>query len=146
MKIQSKWVEKMKFTAEDESNKIVMDAKSPIGTGLGLTPKHLLLAGICGCTGMDVVALLKKYKQPFESLEINAESALTEGSYPAVFKDIKLIFKVNGPVDSTKLLEAISLSQTKFCGVTAMISKSVPISYTVDLNGETIGSGKADFL
>jgi putative redox protein len=145
MKLQCKWNEKMKFTAEADGHQVSMDAKSPIGGDSAMTPKHLLLAGISGCTAMDVVALLKKYKQPFESLDVDADAELTEGVFPAVFKEVKLIFRLKGAVDPARILEAVKLSQTKYCGVTAMVSKSVPVTYSVELNGESIGSGKADF-
>lgn len=135
----------MKFTAIADEHRVPMDAKPPIGEDSAMTPKHLLLAGISGCTAMDVIALLKKYKQPVESLEVDADTDLTTGSYPVVFKEIKLVFKLKGQIDASKALEAIKLSQTKYCGVTAMVSKSVPVSYTVELNGESIGSGLADF-
>jgi putative redox protein len=145
MKLQCKWNDKMKFTAEAEGHQVLMDAKSPIGTDTAMTPKHFLLAGICGCTAMDVAALLRKHKQAFESLEVDADAALTEGSFPTLFKEVKLIFKVTGTVDSEKLLESVKLSQTKYCGVTAMVVKAVPITYTVELNGVSIGTGVADF-
>jgi putative redox protein len=145
MKLVCNWNEKMKFTAEADQHKVEMDTKPPIGTDTALTPKQLLLAGICGCTGMDVVALLKKYKQPLEKLHIEAETTLTEGIYPAVFKEVRLIFKVSGEVDPAKVVEAVTLSQTKYCGVSAMVSKSVPISYSIELNGKVIGTGTANF-
>lgn len=145
MNLKCIWNEKMKFTAESEGHKVSMDALAPVGGGSAMTPKQLLLAGICGCTGMDVVALLKKYKQSFESFEVNAEGVVSEGVHPVVFKEIKLIFKANGPVEAAKFLEAVRLSQTKYCGVTAMVSKAVPIFYTIELNGANIGSGQADF-
>ncbi len=145
MKLQCKWNEKMKFTAQADGFELPMDAKSPIGESSAMTPKQLLLAGISGCTAMDVVALLKKYKQSFESLEVDANAQLTEGVYPAVFKEVSLVFKVQGAVDPSRLLEAVKLSQSKYCGVSAMVSKSVLITYAVELNGQNIGSGQADF-
>ena len=135
----------MKFTAEADDHRVQMDAKSPIGTDAALTPKQLLLAGICGCTAMDVVALLKKNKQPLENFEVEADAVTTEGVHPAVFKEVKLTFHLKGELDAQKVLEAVRLSQTKYCGVSAMVSQSVPISYTVNLNGDSIGVGKADF-
>ncbi len=144
MKLQCKWNEKMAFSAEADGHKIMMDAKAPIGADSAMTPKHLVLAGICGCTGMDIAALLRKYKQPVESLDISAETELTDG-YPAVFKEVKLSFQLKGALEATKVLEAIHLSQTKYCGVSAMIVKSTPIHYTVELNGERIGAGQAAF-
>lgn len=145
MKLICNWNGKMKFTAEADNHKVEMDTKSPIGTDSALTPKQLLLAGICGCTAMDVAALLKKYKQSLDSFQIEADTSLTEGVHPAIFKEVRLVFKLKGHLDSKKVLEAVTLSQTKYCGVSAMVSKAVPISYTVELNGEKIGEGHADF-
>jgi putative redox protein len=145
MKLTCKWNEKMRFTAEANGHQVSMDAKSPIGSDSAMTPKHLLLAGICGCTSMDVAALLKKYRQPLEALEVYADAEIREGEQPAIFKEIKLIFKVSGQIDSEKLIEAVRLSQTKYCGVSAMVSATVPISYTIELNKTVIATGLADF-
>jgi putative redox protein len=145
MKLNCTWNEGLKFTASSNSHSVSMDAKPPLGTDTALSPKQLLFAGICGCTGMDVVALLRKYKQPLESFHIDAETTLTEGGYPQIFKEVRLVFKVTGPLDAEKVMEAVTLSQTKYCGVSAMVSPAVPITYTVELNGNKIGSGQADF-
>lgn len=145
MKLQCHWNDKMRFTAQSGGHEIQMDTNAPIGSDTALTPKQLLVAGICGCTAMDVVALLKKHKQPLESFEVEADATPTEGVYPAIYKEIKLTFKLKGELDAAKVLEAVSLSQTKYCGVSAMVSKAVPISYTVELNGKIIGAGRADF-
>jgi len=145
MKIKCSWQDKMHFTAAADEFKIEMDASPPLGKNAGPTPKQLLLAGICGCTGMDVAALLRKHKQSVTSLVIESHSESTEGKHPAVFKFVKLTFKVQGEVDPDKLIEAVKLSQTQYCGVSAMVSKVVPISYEIELNGKNIGEGKADF-
>lgn len=145
MKTRTVWKEKMLFSGEAGDNQTVMDAKSPIGTGKGLTPKELLALSISGCTGMDVAALLKKYRQPMDSLAVDADVTMTENVYPTVFSNVQLTFEVTGGVDKEKLIEAVRLSQTKYCGVTAMVSKAVPIHYRIVLNGEEIGTGKADF-
>jgi putative redox protein len=145
MKIQCTWHEKMRFSAEADQHKTEMDTKPPIGEGSAHSPKQLLLAAICGCTGMDVVALLKKYKQPIESFQVDAEADSTEGKQPVVFKSVRLTFQLAGPLDSVKVLEAVHLSQTRYCGVSAMLSKATPIFYTVELNGGNIGEGRAEF-
>lgn len=145
MKLSTLWNGKMRFSAGTEDFAIPLDAKAPIGEGSALTPKHMLLAAACGCTGMDLVALLKKHKQPLEGLEIEAEVATTEGVQPVVFTSMKLTFQLRGQVDPARALEAIRLSQTKYCGVSAMLTKAFPISYTVFLNGELLGSGEARF-
>lgn len=145
MKLQCTWNEKMRFTAQSDHHKVDMDTKTPLGDDSAMTPKQLLLAGICGCTAMDVVALLKKYKQPLESLSIESDATPTEGIHPAVFERVHLLFNLKGQLDPEKVLESVSLSQTKYCGVSAMVSKAVPISYTVELNGQRIGTGHAKF-
>lgn len=145
MKVVTKWNEGMKFTSESGPHQVVMDARSPIGKDGGFTPKELVVAGIAGCTGIDVVSLLKKYKEPLESLEISAEVNQTQGGYPVVFKDVTLLYSFTGKLNKDKVFEAVVLSQTKYCGVTAMIAETSPVQYEVTLNGEVIGAGKADF-
>ena len=145
MKLKSVWSEKMRFIADVDNHSVPMDTKPPIGEDTAITPKQMLVAAICGCTGMDVVALLKKYQQPLSKFEIEAEASVTEGSHPIVFKKVQLVFKIEGALEKEKVLEAITLSQTKYCSVSAMLSKSFPIHYTVQLNSENIGAGSAQF-
>ena len=145
MKAVLNWKEGMKFEAQAGDNKAPMDAKSPIGTGTAMTPKELVAAGLAGCTAMDVVAYLKKMKQQLDSLEISANIETTQKGYPAVFTHALLTFTATGSVQGADLIEAVHLSQTKYCGVSAMLVKAFPIEYKIILNGEEIGSGKADF-
>jgi len=145
MKIQTTWQEKMRFKSVTGDHQIVIDAHSPIGNDAGFTPKELVAAAIAGCTGLDVVSLLKKYKEPLESLEITTDVEQTEKGYPTVFKNVWLVFNFKGNLTKEKVLEAVRLSQTKFCGVTAMIVKTAPIHYKVLLNGIEIGTGEAAF-
>src|SRR5690606_6375283 len=111
----------------------------------GASPKELVAMGLGGCTAMDVIALLKKHKQPPQSFLVNVEVQTSTGGHPAVFEKAVLRFVVNGAVDADKLLEAVKLSQTKYCGVSAMLSKALPIEYKVVLNGTEIGAGSANF-
>lgn len=135
----------MRFVADVDNHSVPMDTKPPIGEDTAITPKQMLVAAICGCTGMDVVSLLKKYHQPLSKFEIEAEASVTEGAHPIVFKEVQLVFKIEGALEKEKVLEAITLSQTKYCSVSAMLSKSFPIHYTVQLNSENIGAGNAQF-
>jgi putative redox protein len=151
MKTKTIWKEKMLFDgvnvveAPNESHEVKMDAKSPIGSGKGFTPKELVALGVSGCTAMDVAALMKKYKQNVTTFEVEANVTLSEKKMPTVFTNVKLTFHMTGPVDKDKYIEAVTLSQTKYCGVTAMLLKAVPVHYTIVLNGEQIGMGEAQF-
>lgn len=144
MKMQMKWNDKMSLTAESEGNTVSMDAKAPLGAGAAMTPKHLLAAGLCGCTAMDVIALMKKHKQNLTHFTIDADITTTD-THPMVFSKAVLLFKLEGELDTAKVLEAVTLSQTKYCGVSAMLSKAFPISYRVFVNGTEIGSGESVF-
>ena len=138
MKIETKWTEKMMFVSSAEGHEVKMDTKSPIGTDTALSPKQLVVAGLAGCTAMDVVALMRKHKQPIESFEIEAEVEKSAGGYPEVFTNVLLIFKLRGDLDHAKVREAVTLSQTKYCGVSAMLSKAFPIKYRIEINGAQI--------
>lgn len=145
MQLVCRWQEGMKFTGTDSKHLVSMDAKKPFGAESAMSPKDLVICGLCGCTAMDVVGLMKKHKQTIQEFEVIADVTVTEKVYPLVFERVKLLFKLKGEIEPAILLESIRLSQTKFCGVSAMLSKAVPIHYSVSLNGEIIGSGNADF-
>ena len=145
MRIECQWQDNMAFNASAAGHTVAMDAKRPIGNQSGMTPKELVVAGLCGCTAMDVVGLLKKHKVTLRECNVSADVATTTGIQPAVFTAIDLSFRAVGDVSPDVLLEAVMLSQTKFCGVSAMLSKAMPIRYSVELNGEVIGKGEARF-
>ena len=145
MKTKTTWKEKMLFTAESNGNSVVMDDKAPIGSGQGLTPKELLAIAVSGCSAMDIVSLMRKFKQPLEAFEVDANVSIKAGSMPKVFEKIELTFSLKGNLEKSRVIEAVRLSQTQYCGVSAMIAKSVPISYRILVNNEEIGSGEAAF-
>lgn len=144
MEVEFKWSGKMAFAGEVAGSSVVMDSRPPLGDGQGPTPKHLLLSAIAGCTAMDVVAYLRKSKQSLESLSVSVSGELTQG-YPSVFKDIHILFRASGEVAAQSLIEAISLSQTRYCGVSAMVSAVSPIFWKAELGGSLVGEGQADF-
>jgi len=145
MKVLLKHKDGMSFEVESGEHRILTDAKPPIGKGVGMTPKDLVAAGLGGCTAMDVVALLRKHKQVVESLSVEVDVTPSEGKAPIVFQSAEIQFIATGSIDKNVLLESVRLSQTKYCGVSAMLSKAFPIHYSVLLNGEAIGEGKAEF-
>ncbi len=139
------WRDGMAFAGEAGGHEVPMDAKSPIGKGSAPTPKELVALGLAGCTAMDVIALLKKHKQPPDAFETRVSVTTSTGKTPAVFEKVELLFVVTGNVEAERLLESVMLSQTKYCGVSAMLVKAFPITYRVELNGQEIGRGEAKF-
>ncbi|HBE77557.1 MAG TPA: peroxiredoxin [Firmicutes bacterium] len=134
--MQSKliWNNQMGFSAAGESGHlIIMDADTANGgAGQGLRPMELLLHGLGGCTGMDVVSILKKMQIDLEnfSIEINAERA---PEHPKRFTNIHLIFKMSGPnINRDKAYHAIELSQTKYCSVAASLNAKISYELIIE--------------
>jgi putative redox protein len=104
--------------------------------GDGFSPKALLLSGLAGCAGIDVVMILEKMRVPFANLEIDVETEQTD-TEPKVFKDILMVFKVKtGDENREKVKKAIDLSLEKYCGVAAMLQKHSAINYKIELQPE----------
>jgi putative redox protein len=144
MKNITTWQGKMRFEASDGEHSAVMDAPAPFGDGKALSPKQLLLASICGCTGVDVSARMRKHKQEMTKLIIEAEALRREGK-PATFDSVTLDYFFEGVLENSKVIEAVVSSQTQDCGVSAMIAAHCPIYYRVHLNGDLIKEGKSEF-
>jgi putative redox protein len=108
-------------------------AKIEIDSGAGFSPKALLLSGLAGCSGIDVVDILEKMKVPFADLKIDAEAEQTE-EHPRVFKTIHVHYSIRtGEENRNKVIKAIDLSLDKYCGVAAMLKKNSKIEYTLTL-------------
>ena len=145
MHVTCNWQDGMKFVGIVDGHQMSMDANKPFGGGSALTPKDLLVVALCGCTGMDINGLMKKHKQLVDEFSLEADVISTEGVHPAVFSRIDMTYRLRGTIDRAILTDAVRLSQTKYCGVSAMLSATVPISYRIELNGEEIGIGEAKF-
>jgi len=103
------------------------------GHDLGPSPKSLLLAGIAGCSGMDVVSILSKMKQPLDGLEVSV-TAVTADEHPRIYTNIHLQYKVYGnQIEREKVEKAVMLSQTKYCGVAAMLGKAASITWDIKI-------------
>ncbi len=144
MKVDCDWIGKQNFAANINGFKVYMDAAKPFGDDRAPTPKQLVLAALCGCTGMDVVGLLKKNKQMPEKFKIEAQAVIAT-NHPHELTDIKVKYIIDGPCDPDKVTEAVNLSQTKYCAVSAMISRGTTITFDVSLNGKQLIQGNSDF-
>ena len=132
MSATTTWKSDMAFDAEFDGHHVGMDASAELGgKDSGFRPKSLLLAALSGCTGIDVVSLLKKMRVEYRAFRIRAE-AETSDEIPKVFKSLHLVYEFEGadlPLD--KLQRAVSLSQERYCSVSLMLRKAVPITYEI---------------
>jgi len=108
-------------------------AKIGINATAGFSPKALLLSGLAGCSGVDIVDILEKMRVPFAALEIEVDADQTD-THPRVFTGIDITYRIRtGAENREKVIKAIELSLDKYCGVAAMLRKNSPIRYTLHL-------------
>jgi putative redox protein len=87
----------------------------------GVSPMELILVGLAGCTGVDIVDILRKKRQDVKAFKVKVRGLRTE-TYPMVYKEIEIIYQIWGDhVDRTAVERAIQLSQDKYCSVSAML-------------------------
>lgn len=127
------WVGKMAFDAEVDGHKVRMDAGPDSGgSGQGPRPKPLVLAAAAGCTGMDVVSLLEKMRIRVSGFEMEVEGDLTE-EHPKTYDAVRLVYRFRGKeLDRARIEKAVELSQTRYCGVGALLRKALPYSYRIE--------------
>src|ERR1700734_2709924 len=126
------WIDKQKFNGvSDSGHTIIVDGDKTAGN----SPMELVLIGLCGCTGYDVVSILQKKREPFTSLEVRAQAERATYS-PMIYTQIKLIYRVGGKVSHKAVEDAVRLSKEKYCSVAAMLSKTAKISYRIEYAGE----------
>src|ERR1700683_1337010 len=122
------WIEKQRFSGvSDSGHTIVVDGDKAAGN----SPMELVLMGLCGCTGYDVVSILQKKREPFTSLEVRAQAERST-EQPSVYTEIKLIYRVGGKVSHKAVEDAVRLSKEKYCSVSAMLAKSAKITSEIE--------------
>src|SRR5579864_4563539 len=122
------WIENFRFEgAASSKHAIVIDGDK----GLGSSPMELVLIGLCGCTGYDVVSILQKKREPVTTLEVRAEAERAP-SPPSVYTAIKLIYRVGGKVSRKAVEDAVRLSEEKYCSVSAMLAKTAKIHTEIE--------------
>ena len=121
----------MAFDCELQGHHFYIDANEQFGgQNKGPSPKGLLLTSLAGCTAMDVISLLRKMRQEVECFKINV-SADTTTEHPKVYSKIHIKYILKGKLEQKKVEKAINLSQERYCGVSAMLSKACPITYEI---------------
>ncbi|GIV45888.1 MAG: peroxiredoxin [Ignavibacterium sp.] len=127
-----KQVKGITFVGKTDSNHwITMDGPEEFGgSNAGIRPKELILISLAGCTGSDVASILSKKRVNLDGFEMNITADVAE-EHPQVFTKINLEYVFYGKNLPVKEIErAIELSQTKYCSVTAMLQKAMPIEHS----------------
>jgi len=123
------WVGEEQFLAVGPSgHALVLDADRERNTGPG--PMELLLLALGGCSGSDVVGILKKKRQQVTALKIEL-SGERASEPPRVWTKIKIHFRVAGKgVEPRALEHALELSRSKYCSVAATLAHTAAVEWT----------------
>jgi len=122
---------KVLFDIESESGHTVQIDEAPIfGDDTAMRPTEMLLGSLGGCTGLNAVLLLKKFKQPLRELEVEVTGEREE-DWPKAFKKIEIIFHCtwDGDVDKKLVDQAIDLACNRYCPIHATLSRGVKIEH-----------------
>ncbi len=134
--VRMKWREKMTFDASTTTgHHLTVDSSlAHGGDERGARPIELLLAGLAGCSAMDVISVLQKKREPVLGLEVDVEGTRA-ADHPMIYTDISMVYRVKGKVNPAAVARAVELSTTKYCGAYAMLSKSAHISTRFEIEG-----------
>jgi len=130
MKARAKWVEGMAFMGEAGSgHAVVMDGAPDYGgRNIGIRPMEMLLIGLAGCTGFDVVQILKKGREAVTGCEVEVEAERATED-PKVFTKIHIAYRVSGRgLSKAKAERAVTLSKEKYCSASIMLGATAQMS------------------
>ena len=125
------------FQGVNERGNVVQMDVSPDqgGQGSGAGPMQLLLMGIGGCSGIDILSILRKGRNQVDSFAASIEGDRAEGEVPSLYKDIRIHYALSGTdLDPEKVRRAIDLSLEKYCSVSKTLEATAAISYTFAVN------------
>ncbi len=120
-----------------QGNSILLDNTSQPGAK-GVSPMESVLMAVAGCSGIDVVSILKKQRQEITDFKAEVEGERIPVDDAKPFKSIKVKFFLEGSVDPKKAYKAAQLSFEKYCSVSKTLEPNVEIGYEVYVNGDIV--------
>jgi putative redox protein len=126
------WDSNMKFVTALDGHQIVLDANVENGgNNKGPRPKALMMVASAGCTGMDVISILKKMRVNLTYFNVRIEGDIRE-EHPKKFERMKIIYEIKGvDIDYEKVKKAVDLSVERYCGVNANYRDSMVMDYEI---------------
>ena len=133
--VKTQWKGDLTFQAEIGNHKLIMDAPEQSGgKDLGPGTKKLQLAALSGCTGMDIVSILKKMRVEFAGVDVEVQGELTE-EHPIQYKNMHIIYTFTGKdLPMQKLEKAVKMSEETYCGVGALYKKAIEVTSEIVVN------------
>jgi putative redox protein len=127
---------KFNFEAENETGfKVELDAKQAIGgEGKGFRPMEMLLVGLGGCSGIDMVNVLSKQKEPLDDIKIKINATRKDEEMPPIFDVIDIHFDLYGELNLQKVERALALTFDKYCSVSNILGRSATLNFTYTIH------------
>lgn len=120
-------------------NKILLDNTSQSEGTKGVSPMETILMAVAGCSGIDMVSILKKQRQEITKFSAEVVGERIEVDEAKPFKTISVSFHLEGNIDPKKAERAAALSFEKYCSVSKTMEPNVTVNYEVFVNGEKVG-------
>ncbi len=143
--VDVQWMGKMQFNALVNGHTVVMDGPEKVGgEDNGPIPKPFVLTALAGCTGMDVAAILRKAKKEVSDFEMKVTGEISK-TVPIQYTSIHIIYNFKGAEENKEaVLKAVTDSQEKYCGVSSMLKKALPVTWEVNYNGVQVFNNKEE--
>ena len=118
----------------EQGNRVEMDGSPDIGGGNnGMRPMQMLLAAMGGCSGIDVISVLKKQRQDLRDIKITITGEREKDAVPSLYTEVHAHFRLYGNVDPQKAEKAVNLSVEKYCSVARTLEKNAKITYSFEI-------------
>ena len=143
--VEVQWMGKMQFNALVNGHTVIMDGPEKVGgEDNGPIPKPFVLTALTGCTGMDVAAILRKAQKEVNDFDMKVTGEISK-TVPIQYTSIHIIYDFKGPEENKEAaLKAVTDSQEKYCGVSSMLKKALPVTWEVNYNGVRIFNNKEE--
>lgn len=107
------------------------------GNGKGMRPMQTVLAALTGCSGVDVVMILKKQRQEYTSMKMFVHGEREKGKEPSLWETVHIRFEFAGTLEAAKAYRAAELSINKYCSVAETLRRAgARLSFDVVVNGQ----------
>lgn len=143
--IDVQWMGKMQFNALVNGHTIIMDGPEKVGgEDNGPIPKPFVLTALAGCTGMDIAAILRKANKNPDEFDMKVIGEISKRA-PIEYIAVHVVYDFKGAEENKDAaLNAVTDSQEKYCGVSSMLKKALPVTWEVNYNGVQIFNNKLE--
>lgn len=130
--IDLSWKKGKTFETEINGHKLKIDVPEDMGgEDSGPRPKPLMLTALAGCTGLDVVSILKKMRVELDDFNVKVEGELSD-EHPKQYLSMHVTYEFWGEdLPKEKIEKAVRLSEEQYCGVSALYKKAIPLTSSI---------------